>query len=483
MFDNPVAIAFLFGGLSALSLPLGAVLGLWLKPSMKVTAAVMAFGAGSLFSALALELVVPAMDHFPTAPQEGFKFLGLGAMLGCLAFIGMDQVFSNMGSYLRKASTLSSKLRIKKKSHYEDLLKKLSQVDLLVNLPPDEVRGIVSHVERRVFPKGSTIFRQGDPGDSLFLIESGKVRVHSHQTEHGEEKDVAWLGKGDTVGEMALLTGQPRVATVEAEENVETWEIHKDDFDELLEVSPNLRKELEALVTKRQTENAPMKRDASRAEAWAREATVNLDREVSDPTSTEIAHAAQEHKKGGANVALAIWLGIALDGVPESLVIGASMEGSAVSIALVAGLFMANLPESMSSAVVMKNQGGKNSTIIMMWASLMVMTAVGAAIGNAFVSEVPKETQAFMEGTAAGAMLAMIAQTMLPEAFEHGGWLTGLLTVVGFLAAIFVGTFDSKEKPKDHHTYLPPARIHQLRETESPVFRHQQKLAEMGLAA
>ncbi len=115
----------------------------------------------------------------------------------------------------------------------------------------------------------------------------------------------------------------------------------------------------------------------------------NIEAEVSKPTEAEIINAANAHKKTGSNVALALWLGIALDGIPESLIIGASMEGTAVSMALIGGLFLANLPESMSSAVVMKNQGGKSLNIIVMWGSLMVMTAVGAAIGNAFISNVP----------------------------------------------------------------------------------------------
>jgi zinc transporter ZupT len=75
-----------------------------------------------------------------------------------------------------------------------------------------------------------------------------------------------------------------------------------------------------------------------------------------------------------------------------------------------------------------------------MWLSLMVLTAVGAAIGNVFIADSPHHLRALLEGMAAGAMLAMIAQTMLPEAFEHGGWLTGLMTVIGFLAAIWMGT-------------------------------------------
>jgi zinc transporter ZupT len=87
----------------------------------------------------------------------------------------------------------------------------------------------------------------------------------------------------------------------------------------------------------------------------------------------------------------------------------------------------------------MKKQGGSTVFIIGMWVSLMIMTAVGAAFGNVFIADSPHHLHGLLEGMAAGAMLAMIAQTMLPEAYDHGGWLTGLMTVTGFLAAIWMG--------------------------------------------
>jgi zinc transporter ZupT len=101
---------------------------------------------------------------------------------------------------------------------------------------------------------------------------------------------------------------------------------------------------------------------------------------------------------------------------------------------------MANFPEGMSSAALMKKQGSPSVLIIGMWVSLMIMTAVGAALGHLFIADAPIHWRALLEGMAAGAMLAMIAQTMLPEAYNHGGWLTGLMTVIGFLAAIWMGT-------------------------------------------
>jgi len=443
---DPVALAFLFGGLSALSLPLGAAFGLWLRPSLKITAAVMAFGAGALLCALALELVVPALEHFPDDPQEGFKWLSLGAILGSVIFIGLDQALSNMGAYLRKASTIGHKLRRVKKKRYQKILHRLSGVDLLVNLPPEEVRRIISHVKKRCFSKGAVICRQSDPGDALFLIESGSVRVHSHNGAHGKEVGIAVLGEGETFGEIALLTDLHRTATVEAEEDTIIWQIHRDDFDHIVAVSPKLQKALGLLVEARLNRELTADIDPEESEDWVDRAEHNLESEIGSPTESEIIHAANEHRKGGSNVALAMWLGIALDGIPESLIIGASMEGTTVSMALIGGLFLANLPESMSSAVVMKNQGGRSRNIILMWGSLMVMTAVGAAIGNLFIANMPHQTQALLQGLAAGAMLTMIAQTMLPEAFDHGGWLTGFMTVIGFLAAIYMGTLDEEKR-------------------------------------
>ena len=463
MFDNPVMLAFIFGGLSAISLPIGAVIGLWTRPGAKVVAGVMAFGAGALICALTLELVASALTHFPT-PKEGFVPLALGAALGCLVFIGLDQVFSNMGGFLRKASTLTARLKQNKKQAYSDLLGKLSKVDILASLPPAEVRAIVHHVEDRFFPAGTVVFSQGGYGDSLYLIESGKVEVLVDGPDG--RKTIAVLGEGETFGEMALLSGEPRNATVVASEALHTWEIHRDDFADLLRTSPSLKKAVDALATARhEGKTSPV--NAAASAQWAKEATQNLENEVRKPTSTEIAQLAQDtHAKGGSNVALAMWLGIALDGVPESLCIGSSMDGSAVSLALIGGLFMANLPESMSSAVVMKNQGSSTSKIIWMWVSLTIMTAVGAALGNMFISEVPHFTKALLEGMAAGAMLAMVAQTMLPEAFEHGGWLTGMMTVAGFLAAIFMGTLEEKEEkraPEKHSAIQTQQTIHAAR--------------------
>jgi len=436
---EPVTLAFLFGGLSALSLPLGAALGIWISPGLRLTAAIMAFGAGALLCALALELVVPALAHFPDDPAEGFKWLALGSMIGCILFIGLDHLLSGMGGYMRKVSTIAFRLKRLKRQHYRKILDKLSVLDLMVALPPDEIRRVVSDIEKRLFEKGELICHEDDPCDALFLIESGRVRLQGPDFESGSESGT-FLGHGEAFGEMALVTDLPSNMRAEAVEDTVVWEIHKDDFNEVVAVSPGLQETLEQLARERE-EFAPEKViDSEKSSAWLEIASQNLESELGEPTEAEIMQAASDQKTGSSSIALAIWLGIALDGIPESLIIGSTMEGTAVSLALIGGLFIANLPESMSSAVVMKKQGSPSWLIMGMWVSLMVMTAVGAAFGNVFIADAPRHLQALLEGAAAGAMLAMIAQTMLPEAYDHGGWLTGLMTVVGFLTAIWMGT-------------------------------------------
>ena len=139
---------------------------------------------------------------------------------------------------------------------------------------------------------------------------------------------------------------------------------------------------------------------------------------------------------------LAIWLGITLDGIPESLVIGASMTQAHVSVSLIAGLFLANYPEALSSSVGMRQQGMSYKRILFMWTSLMILTGIGAALGSLFFVDASPTSFALIEGLAAGAMLTMIAETMLPEAYFKGGSVVGMSTLCGFLAAIFFKTLE-----------------------------------------
>lgn len=152
------------------------------------------------------------------------------------------------------------------------------------------------------------------------------------------------------------------------------------------------------------------------------------------PTRTEIKAAASAH----IGAPLAIWIGILLDGIPESMVIGSSLIHASISLSLIAGLFLSNFPEALSSSIGMREHQYSYKKIFWMWTSLMIITGIGAVLGNIFFTEAPLFLFALVEGVAAGAMLTMIAETMLPEAYHKGGAITGFTTLLGFLAAIFL---------------------------------------------
>jgi zinc transporter ZupT len=185
--------------------------------------------------------------------------------------------------------------------------------------------------------------------------------------------------------------------------------------------------------------------------------TVNfLKRKKPDAAIAEadIAHAQQEH--GGAP--LAIWLGLLIDGIPESFVIGAGfltilsvklgagMNPSFTEVlpyTLIAGLFLSNFPEALSASLGMKKSGMSTGKIMLMWMSLVLIIAIGALGGYYVGASIPHEIEIGIEGLAAGAMLTMIAQTMIPEAVHIGGAkVVGLSTLIGYLSAVAFKLFE-----------------------------------------
>ena len=136
---------------------------------------------------------------------------------------------------------------------------------------------------------------------------------------------------------------------------------------------------------------------------------------------------------------LAIVLGAALDAVPESLIVGLSivLTGGA-SLSFVAATFASNLPESMAATSGLDDAGWKHSRIRLLWLSVVGLSMVTGAVGYAAFAGRPESTGAFVQGFAAGALLTMLADTMMPEAFQFAGRLVGVLTVVGFATTLAI---------------------------------------------
>jgi ZIP family zinc transporter len=146
-------------------------------------------------------------------------------------------------------------------------------------------------------------------------------------------------------------------------------------------------------------------------------------------------------QQGGAP--LAIVLGIVLDGIPEAMVIGLGLlEGAGVSVAVIAAVFLSNLPESIAATSGLSAAGWARARIVVLWSAVMLVTGIAALAGYALFDGASARTLAFVTAFAGGAILTMLADTMMPEAFENGEREVGLATTLGFALAFALTTLE-----------------------------------------
>jgi len=140
--------------------------------------------------------------------------------------------------------------------------------------------------------------------------------------------------------------------------------------------------------------------------------------------------------------ALAIVLGIVLDGIPESIVLGLSVVGGSVSAAFLIAVAISNVPEAIAASSGLAQARWRKRRILGLWTLVAVVSGLSALLGFTVFDSASPETIAFVLSFAGGAVLTMLADTMMPEAFEHGGKLVGVVTTLGFGLAFAISALE-----------------------------------------
>ena len=189
--------AFLFGLISAVSLPMGAMLALKWTPKPKVLASMMAIGAGALLAALTIDLVAVSVDKGHFYPLAG------GMILGGLFFVLLNKIVNSKGGFLRKTATIITHITQKQSARQKKLYQRLSKVAFFHNLTPSKAQMLIPYLHRYRYRQGKIMVHEGDPGDNFFIIENGEAIVMDDNTN----SVISILRADDTYGIVELMTG------------------------------------------------------------------------------------------------------------------------------------------------------------------------------------------------------------------------------------------------------------------------------------
>ncbi len=144
----------------------------------------------------------------------------------------------------------------------------------------------------------------------------------------------------------------------------------------------------------------------------------------------------QVGKIGGGSAGTALALGAFLDGIPEQAVLGIGIAtGEGVSVGLLAAIFVSNLPEAIGSASAMRSAGRRPRQILELWGGVALICTLASVVGYGIADAASGELKGVINGFAAGALIVMLVDSMIPEAREQAGRATGLLTTLGFAVA------------------------------------------------
>jgi ZIP family zinc transporter len=145
------------------------------------------------------------------------------------------------------------------------------------------------------------------------------------------------------------------------------------------------------------------------------------------------------HPSGKQTNGQAIVLGSLLDGIPESIALGvALLSKKGIGLLMLVAIFLSNLPESLSSIDDLRREGFSVKRIYLSWSLVSICGALSVVLSFLFLEKLDLNALGIIESFASGAILAMLADSMMPEAYEDGGFLIGFLTMLGFLTAFIL---------------------------------------------
>jgi zinc transporter ZupT len=272
------------------------------------------------------------------------------------------------------------------------------------------------------------LFRPGEASERLYVIADGDVSLIDAT---GDSDESILLEEGDELGLHSFVTGMRHTGTAIAHSTCDVWVLRRADLAELVDREPVLRSTLAGFI------------DSPRITEY-----LERDQELDHESAVGVQKRARSALRDGAlpvamsatiaqGAPIAIWLGLLLDGIPESLVIGAT--AGAIRVSFIVGIALSNYPEALASSVGMREQAFAWRNIALLWGTVILVTGIGAATGSVVFEQAPEQVFAVVEGLAAGAMLTVITQTMMPEALHRSGGFVGLAALAGFLFTTALG--------------------------------------------
>jgi CRP-like cAMP-binding protein len=431
-------VAGALAGAAALSLPLGAAIAVLFRPSARLVALVMAFGSGALIHAVVTELAYhPASElvqQHGYLPLQTWAVLASGFLAGGLVYVALNVVISNLGGGIHWRHRQRTRALEEKRQQLAPLLETLAHSRIAECLSPHEVEELLPFLRQIDVSAGQAVYSQGDRSDGVYIVADGQFEL-AHRSRSGDTT-ITLVERHAVVGGLGMLSGEPRSATLLAKSDGRVLLLARIDFEHVAEKVPCLRQIVQNIVT-HDLYLAARNGSSEDAEAWQRVATSS----ITTLTRSEAAAAAERH--GESSSPLAIFLGTLLDGIPESAAIGASFVGlAAFSPTFLVAVFLSNLPEAVAGTTALRQAKFSVGRCFLMWGGLAVGSALAGTVGFLLLSGASPALVTFLGALAGGGVVAMLAMTMMPEAYETGHAGVAPATIVGFLASLMLAVFE-----------------------------------------